>query len=70
MTFNLFLVLFTLAALVVGWVMHKVFDETDDGPAYWETVLFPGRHHPPPSYRWPFVIVFLIIGGIGAYTLP
>jgi hypothetical protein len=70
MTFGFFLFLLTLAALFVGWILHMIFDETPDGPSYWETVLFPGRHHPPPSYRWPFVIVFLIIGGIGAWYLP
>ena len=70
MTFNFFLVLLTVAALVVGWILHMIFDETPDGPSYWETVFFPRRHHPPPRYRWPFIIVFLIIGGIGAYYLP
>lgn len=68
MTFEFFLVLLTVAGLVVGWVMHVFFDQTEDGPSYWQTVLFPGRY-PPPRYRWSFVAVFLLIGGIGAYFL-
>ena len=69
MSFELFLILLTLAGLIIGWVMHIAFDETDSGPGFWETVLFPGRH-PPPSYRWPFAILFLLIGSIGAWYLP
>lgn len=68
MTFNAFLVLLTLGALVVGWVLHELLDRTDDGPSYWQTLIYPGRY-PKPSYHWPFIIVFLVIGGIGAIYL-
>jgi hypothetical protein len=69
LSFNLFLILLTLAGLVAGWVMHMIFDETEDGPSYWQTLIYPGRY-PPGRYRWTFVLVFLAIGGIGAWYLP
>lgn len=69
MTFELFLILLTLAGLIIGWVLHMVFDETEGGPTYLETLIYPARY-PAPSYRWPFIVVFLIVGGVGAWYLP
>jgi hypothetical protein len=66
MSFEVYILLLTVVALVIRWLLFTLYEATDDGPSFL-AFMFDTRRYPQDRFRLPMLVLMFGAGLIGFY---